>query len=148
MPSLGGSDPYDLARFSDAQDGMFEQACAELRAGRKVTHWMWFVFPQIKGLGLSATARRFAIRSLAEARAYLGHPLLGSRLTATTGLVLGVPDRTLHQIFGTPDDLKFRSSMTLFEVAAGRGCVFCEAIERMCGGSRDEATLALLAAEG
>ncbi len=146
MPGLSGSDPFDLARFVDAQEGVFEQACAELRAGRKVTHWMWFVFPQIAGLGQSAVSRRYAIRSLAEARGYLGHPLLGPRLTAATGLVLAVPGRTLYQIFGDPDELKFRSCMTLYEAAEEAGSVFGEAIERMCGGARDEATLALLTA--
>src|ERR1700753_2225748 len=103
-----------LDRFVDAQDGGYERALGELRAGRKTSHWMWFVFPQIKGLGFSAMARRYAIASLEEARAYLDHPILGDRLRDCTELVLLHRDSSARQIFGSPDDLKFHSSMTLF----------------------------------
>ncbi len=107
----------DLDRFVEAQDPLIARVRQELRAGRKQSHWMWFVFPQIAGLGFSPTARHYAIASLAEARAYLTHPVLGSRLVECTELVNGVEGRTVHQIFGSPDDMKFHSSMTLFALA-------------------------------
>ena len=135
---------YDLERFVTAQAGNFEQACAELAAGAKQSHWMWFMFPQLKGLGSSPTAQYFAIASLDEARAYLAHAVLGPRLEQATILVLDHASRPLRQIFGTPDDLKFRSSMTLFAQAAEPGSVYARALERMCGGA-DQATLRLLA---
>lgn len=136
-------DRYDLERFVTAQEGAFEQACAELAAGRKQSHWMWFIFPQMKGLGFSATAQYFGIASLEEAQSYLAHPVLGPRLEETTRLALGHAGTPLRQIFGTPDDLKFRSSMTLFAEAAKPGSVYAQALERMCGGV-DPATLRLL----
>ena len=111
-------DPYDLARFVQAQAGVFERVCAELAAGRKQSHWMWFIFPQLKGLGSSPTAERYGIASLEEARAYLAHPLLGKRLRSCTQLVNRVEGRTTQAIFGYPDYLKFRSCMTLFACAA------------------------------
>ena len=116
---------------------------AELRAGRKTSHWMWFVFPQLAGLGSSVMARRYAIGSLAEAAAYLAHPVLGARLRACASLVLAATDRTAHDIFGAPDDIKFRSSMTLFDAVAPRD-LFAAALERFFGGAPDPLTLALL----
>ncbi|MFD2183547.1 DUF1810 domain-containing protein [Rhodoplanes azumiensis] len=140
-------DPHDLARFVAAQDAVFDTALAELTAGRKRSHWMWFVFPQHRGLGRSPTAQLYGIGSLAEARAYLAHPLLGKRLVAATKTVLGAPAPSLHAIFGSPDDLKFRSSMTLFERAAPGTPVFAHALDRWCGGERDALTLDLIGSE-
>src|SRR3982751_6801214 len=108
------SDPHNLQRFVNAQDPVFDQVCSELRSGRKSGHWMWFIFPQIKGLGSSRTASEFAISTLAEATAYLKHPVLGVRLRQCCLIVTLLQDRSIDQIFGHPDDLKFRSSMTLF----------------------------------
>lgn len=138
-------DPYDLERFVEAQAPVFEQVRAELRQGRKRSHWMWFVFPQIAGLGRSEMARRFAISSRREAEAYLRHPVLGPRLRECTRLVNLVEGRPIERIFGAPDDLKFHSSMTLFaeivtEVASDDG-VFEEALRKYFGGKRDPATL-------
>ena len=135
------SDQYELKRFVDAQEGVYEQACAELRAGRKRSHWMWFVFPQIRGLGSSPTAVRFAISGMEEARAYLEHPVLGPRLRKCTGIVVGVEGRSVEEIFGYPDDLKFHSSMTLFAKAAAEAGVFGEALEKYFGGRMDRGTL-------
>src|ERR1051325_5916405 len=112
------SDPYDLQRFVDAQDRVYTRVVAELRAGRKTSHWMWFIFPQIAGLGSSPMAQRYAIGSLDEAKAYLAHPVLGDRLRACTAAVNGVTARSAHAIFGSPDDVKVRSSMGLFTRAA------------------------------
>ncbi|MDR5824964.1 DUF1810 domain-containing protein [Caballeronia sp. LZ043] len=138
------SDPYDLQRFVDAQSGVIEDVRAELAAGRKRTHWMWFVFPQIEGLGHSAMAQRYAIASCDEARAYLAHPVLGARLVELTRLVNGVQGRGVDAIFGYPDDLKFHSSMTLFARTADDPAVFDEALRRYFEGRADEATLARL----
>ena len=135
------SDQYELKRFVDAQEGVYEQACAELRAGRKRSHWMWFVFPQIRGLGSSPTAVRFAISGMEEARAYLEHPVLGPRLRKCTGIVVGVEGRSVEEIFGYPDDLKFHSSMTLFAKAAEEAGMFGEALEKYFGGEMDRGTL-------
>ena len=135
------NDRYELKRFVEAQDGVYEQACAELRAGRKRSHWMWFVFPQIRGLGSSPTAVRFAISGMEEARAYLEHPMLGSRLRECTGIVVDVEGRSVEQIFGYPDDLKFHSSMTLFAKAAEEAGMFGEALEKYFGGEMDRGTL-------
>ncbi|MGB7542018.1 MAG: DUF1810 domain-containing protein [Burkholderiales bacterium] len=132
------NDPHDLQRFVDAQAPVFEQVCAELREGRKRSHWMWFVFPQIKGLGHSETARRFAISSREEAEAYLQHPVLGPRLRECTRLVNLVEGRSIEQIFGHPDDVKFRSSMTLFAHVASGNPVFQEALQKYFGGKRDD----------
>ena len=137
------ADPHDLQRFIDAQSGTFDRACAELRDGRKTGHWMWFVFPQLRGLGHSAMSRRYAIASLTEARAYLGHPLLGARLAHCTRLVLD-SERSPAEIFGSPDDLKFHSCMTLFDRVADNPNVFGEGL-RLCGSGPDPATLRLLA---
>jgi uncharacterized protein (DUF1810 family) len=132
------NDPHDLQRFVDAQAPVFEQVCAELREGRKRSHWMWFVFPQIKGLGQSEAARRFAISSPEEAEAYLQHPILGPRLRQCTRLVNLVEGRSIEQIFGHPDDVKFRSSMTLFAHVASENRVFQEALQKYFGGKPDE----------
>ncbi|HTD95849.1 MAG TPA: DUF1810 domain-containing protein [Edaphobacter sp.] len=138
-------DRYNLQRFVDAQAEVFEQACSELREGRKRSHWMWFIFPQIRGLGSSSMAGKFAISSLAEARAYLDHVVLGPRLRECSRIVAGVEGRSVHDIFGYPDDLKFYSSMTLFTRAATENQVFMNALERYFGGKMDRMTLELLA---
>ncbi|HKV40203.1 MAG TPA: DUF1810 domain-containing protein [Blastocatellia bacterium] len=135
------NDPYDLQRFVDAQDRVFEQARAELRQGRKTSHWMWFIFPQIKGLGQSAMAHRFAISSLEEAVAYLEHQILGPRIRECTQLVNLVDGRTVREIFGSPDDLKFKSSMTLFAQAATDNQVFKAALQKYFGGKLDSLTI-------
>src|SRR5271170_5966328 len=135
-------DRFDLERFVEAQAGVYEQACTELRAGRKRTHWMWFVFPQIRGLGSSEMALRYAISGLEEARAYLEHPILGPRLRECAGIVVGVEGKTVEEIFGDPDDLKFHSSMTLFAKASAIGAgVFGDVLKRYFGGEIDRGTL-------
>ena len=135
-------DPYDLQRFVAAQDagGTYQRAAAELRAGRKTSHWMWFIFPQIAGLGYSPTARTYAITSLAEARAYLAHPVLGPRLTESAAILAGLADRTAEQIFGEVDALKLCSSMTLFMRAAPAEPVFRQVLDQYFGGIPDSAT--------
>jgi uncharacterized protein (DUF1810 family) len=132
---------FDLSRFLDAQAPVIEGAMEELRRGRKTSHWMWFVFPQIAGLGRSSIAQFYAIGSLDEAKAFARHPVLGPRLMHCTQLVNAVAGRSAHEIFGSPDDVKFRSSMTLFERAADDPRPFAEAIDRFFDGTRDEATL-------
>lgn len=138
-------DPFDLQRFVKAQDPVFATVLEELRAGHKRSHWMWFIFPQLRDLGRSATAQFYGIASMDEVRAYLAHPILGPRLAQATEAALSVQGRTLHEIFGSPDDLKFRSSMTLFaQAAAEDGDLYRKALDRYCGGQPDEATLKLL----
>lgn len=139
-------DDWNLQRFVDAQGPVWHSVLAELQAGRKRTHWMWFVFPQLAGLGRSSTARFYGLSGLDEARAYLAHPLLGPRLTqCTEALLAAAPACTAHDIFGSPDDLKLRSCLTLFDLAAeGRG-PFHPVLARFYAGAPDEATLALLA---
>lgn len=134
------SDPYNLQRFVDAQDGVYANVRAELTAGRKRSHWMWFIFPQIAGLGFSAMAQRFAIGSRAEALAFLAHDVLGPRLIECTGLVMSVTGKTIHDILGSPDDLKFRSSLTLF-AAVSDNPLFTDAIAKYFAGAKDQATL-------
>ncbi len=142
------ADPFGLARFVTAQAPVFETALGELEAGRKRSHWMWFVFPQLRGLGRSPTAKVYGLGSLDEARAYLDHPVLGPRLKRCTRAVLDGAGASLAAIFGTPDDMKFRSSMTLFDLAAGAdGTLYRRALDRFCGGQPDEATLALLGSD-
>lgn len=141
------SDPFDLERFVLAQKPVMAEVQRELRAGRKQTHWMWFVFPQLRALGRSTTAQHYGIKSLAEARAYLAHPLLGSRLLECTGLVQAIERRTVHEIFGSPDDLKFRSSMTLFAAANPAVTVFARALAKYFGGVPDRMTADLLASD-
>ena len=133
-------DPFDLQRFVNAQVPVIDAVLSELHAGQKQTHWMWFVFPQIAGLGSSPMAVNYAIGSPAEARAYLVHPVLGERLRECVGLVVAA-GRPLADIFGHPDDFKFRSCMTLFAAVAPDEGVFVEALDRCCGGARDRATL-------
>ncbi len=141
-------DRFDLERFVTAQAPVFDTALAELQSGRKRTHWMWFVFPQLRGLGFSPTAQFYGIGSIEEARGYLAHPLLGPRLIRCTRTVLESNTGSLHDIFGSPDDLKFRSSMTLFEsLAEGANSVFAQALQRWCAGERDARTLELIASE-
>lgn len=138
----------DLDRFVAAQKSVYAQALAELVAGRKRTHWMWFVFPQLTGLGSSAMAERYALASLGEARAFLDHPLLGARLRECTHAVNAHVGRTALEIFGSPDDLKFCSPMTLFEAAAANeGEEFARALDGFYSGRRDATTLRLLAAQ-
>jgi uncharacterized protein (DUF1810 family) len=135
------SDEFGLQRFVDAQARNYDQALAELRRGRKTSHWMWYVFPQIAGLGASAMAQTYAIGSLAEARAYLAHPVLGARLRDCVAATLAVQGRTAHEIFGSPDDLKVRSSLTLFVQAAPDEPLFREALAKSFDGEPDPRTL-------
>lgn len=137
-------DAFRLERFVEAQEPVYEQVCAELRAGRKRSHWMWFIFPQIRGLGQSPTAQFFAIRSRAEAVAYMKHAVLAARLRECTALVNAVEGRGVGEIFGFPDDLKFRSSMTLFAEVAPEEGVFRQALEKYFEGLPDERTVELL----
>lgn len=137
-------DPFNLQRFVDAQSSVYEQACSELRAGRKQGHWMWFIFPQMRGLGHSEMANTFGISALDEAKAYLAHPVLGPRLRECTRLANAVNGRSIEQVLGYPDDLKFHSSMTLFAQAAPKEQVFTDALEKYFTGGLDPATIALL----
>ena len=137
-------DPYNLQRFVEAQQPVYQNVVAELYRGCKRTNWMWFVFPQIGGLGHSAMARQFSLNSLAEAKAYLEHPLLGSRLRECCRLVAAVDNRSIDEIFGSPDNLKFRSSMTLFALATADNQVFKDCLEKYFSGAADPATLARL----
>ncbi len=138
-------DPFDLQRFVNAQESVFATALEELQDGRKRSHWIWFIFPQLRGLGRSAAAEFYGIASLDEARAYLAHPVLGPRLERATRAVLATQGRTLHAIFGSPDEMKFHSSMTLFALAADEATtLYREALARYCNGRMDEATLTLL----
>jgi uncharacterized protein (DUF1810 family) len=135
------SDPFDLQRFVDAQAPVYEQVLREMRAGRKTSHWMWFVFPQVAGLGYSAMAQRYAISSGDEAIAYVDHPVLGPRLRECTAIVNAIEGRTAHQVFGSPDDVKFRSCMTLFAECAPQPDVFREALDKYFAGDPDPLTL-------
>ncbi len=137
-------DPYDLQRFLDAQRESYLQAQLELRAGRKDSHWMWYIFPQIKGLGASSMAQKYAISSLDEAKAYLGHSLLGHRLEECTMLVTAVQGRSIEDIFGYPDHLKFHSSMTLFAHAANDKQIYMEALKKYFRAEFDQQTIARL----
>jgi uncharacterized protein (DUF1810 family) len=138
------ADPYDLARFVDAQASAHAKALAELRAGRKLTHWMWFVFPQVAGLGTSSMSQRYAIGSLDEARAYLAHPVLGPRLRECAGAVLSHPDETARDIMGSPDDAKLCSSMTLFALADPAEPIFQQVLDTFFAGRRDPRTVQAL----
>jgi uncharacterized protein (DUF1810 family) len=137
-------DPFDLRRFVRAQDAVIDSVRDELGAGRKRSHWMWFVFPQIAGLGRSAMAQRYAVSSLSEARAYLAHPVLGPRLRECSELVLATEGRTIHEILGAPDELKFCSSMTLFLAADPAQDVFRACLDKYFAGQADPATLACI----
>ena len=141
----GAEDPHDLSRFVQAQAGVYEQALAEIRGGRKRSHWMWYIFPQIDGLGSSPTAKRYAIKSRAEAEAYLAHPVLGSRLVECAAAAAAVPGpASALDVFGSPDDRKLRSSATLFACVSPDGSVFDRVLGRYFRGERDPATLRLL----
>jgi uncharacterized protein (DUF1810 family) len=140
------SDPFELVRFVEAQDDVLDEVRAQLSAGRKTSHWMWYVFPQIAGLGFSMMAQGYAIRGRDEALAYLAHPVLGPRLRELTALVTAAPDRSANEIFGSPDDLKFRSCVTLFAAVAPQDPVFRRALVRFYGGQDDQRTLDLLGA--
>jgi uncharacterized protein (DUF1810 family) len=142
---MGSVDSYDLERFVTAQAPVIDTVLDELKNGQKQTHWMWFIFPQLQELGYSSMAKFYGIGSLEEARAYLAHPVLGQRLKLCVETVLQIEGRSLHAIFGSPDDMKFNSCMTLFATAAGdEDHIFLQAIERYCDGNMDERTLALL----
>ena len=134
-------DPFDLKRFVRAQESDYRRALEEIAAGRKRSHWMWYIFPQFAGLGLSSTSRHYAIGSLDEARAYLAHPILGPRLIECAGATLTVEGRSAHDIFGSPDDMKLRSSATLFALVSPEDSVFQRVLERYFDGKRDERPL-------
>ena len=138
------ADPYDLERFVAAQEPVWDRVRAELARGRKASHWMWFVFPQLAGLGSSSTARAYAVSGLDEAQAYLAHPVLGPRLREAAELAAAVEARTASEVFGYPDDLKLRSSMTLFARAAPQDPVFTAVLDRYFGGDPDQRTIELL----
>ena len=144
--SVDSIDPYDLARFVRAQETMYNRALAEIRNGSKQSHWMWFIFPQFEGLGFSSTSRRYAIKSLAEARAYLSHPVLGPRLIECAEAALGIKGRSALEIFDSPDDMKLRSCATLFASVTPAGSVFHRLIEKFFEGKCDQKTLRLLGA--
>lgn len=146
--SSGKADPYDLARFVHAQEHDFEQALTEIRGGRKRSHWMWYVFPQFAGLGVSATSQRYAITSAAEAEAYLRHSVLGPRLLASVQAALDIEGRSMSDVFGYPDDMKLRSSATLFASVSPPGSLFEQLLARHFGGEADEKTLRLLGRQG
>jgi uncharacterized protein (DUF1810 family) len=137
-------DPYDLARFVQAQERDYEQALSEIRSGRKQSHWMWYIFPQFEGLGRTSTSMRYAIKSAAEAAAYLRHPVLGPRLLEIARAALAVEGKSASEIFGSPDDLKLRSCATLFASVSPAGSVFEQLLDRYFSGEPDHRTLALL----
>ena len=139
-----GADPYDLARFVRAQEPDYDQALSEIRGGRKRSHWMWYIFPQFDGLGVSSTSRQYAIKSVAEAEAYLRHSVLGPRLLESVQAVLGVEGRSALEVFGSPDDMKLRSCATLFACVSPAGSVFEQLLDRYFGGERDDKTLRLI----
>lgn len=142
---MSPDDPFDLQRFVVAQASVYETALKELHDGRKQSHWMWFIFPQLRGLGHSSRAKFYGIASLDEARAYLTHPLLGSRLILCTTVVLEIEEPSLYTIFGSPDDRKFRSCMTLFSMVLSEpDNPFRQALDRWCNGIPDQRTLALI----
>jgi uncharacterized protein (DUF1810 family) len=145
-PNREQADPFNLARFTGAQEAVYPRALAEIRGGAKRSHWMWFIFPQIDGLGFSSTAKHYAIKSVEEARQYLAHLVLGPRLRECAEAVLAVEGRSASQIFGSPDDLKLKSCMTLFESVAGRASVFGQVLDKYYQGKRDTRTQEILAA--
>jgi uncharacterized protein (DUF1810 family) len=138
------SNTIDLSRFTTAQESIYDSVLAELRNGRKRTHWMWYIFPQLDGLGFSATSKYYAIKSIEEARQYLNHPVLGKRLLECAETVLAVEGRSVAEIFGYPDDLKLKSSMTLFAYVAAPGSVFARILDKYFNGEQDTLTLQLL----
>jgi uncharacterized protein (DUF1810 family) len=142
--AAGREDPFNLRRFASAQHGVYGRALAELKKGEKRSHWMWFIFPQIDGLGCSTTTKHYAIKSMEEARQYLSHPVLGARLVECTEAVLAVEGRTASEIFAPPDDMKLRSSMTLFASAADGPSAFGRVLEKYFDGGPDTRTLQIL----
>ena len=138
------NDPYGLSRFIEAQDADYEQALAEIRSGRKRSHWMWYVFPQFTGLGSSPTSMHYAIKSRDEAEAYLSHPIIGRRLVECAEAVLQIRDRSAFEVFGSPDDMKLRSSATLFASVSAEGSVFHRLIDQYFDGRRDDRTIELM----
>jgi uncharacterized protein (DUF1810 family) len=142
--SSSAGDPHDLNRFVRAQEHDFDQAIAEIRNGRKQSHWMWYIFPQFDGLGFSSTSKRYSIKSIVEAKAYLDHPVLGRRLIECSQAVLNVAGRSAHEIFGSPDDMKLKSCATLFATVSPEGSVFDQLIDKYYRGERDSKTLELL----
>jgi uncharacterized protein (DUF1810 family) len=138
---MADNDPYSLSRFINAQETIFEVVLAELGSGQKRSHWMWFIFPQIEGLGHSPTSRYYAIKSLDEAWEYLNHPILGTRLVECAEILLGFEGKTAAEIFGFPDDLKLKSSMTLFACAAKANSIFDRVLEKYFDGKQDKNTL-------
>ncbi len=136
-------DPYDLRRFTKAQRNTYDRVLAELRNGKKQTHWMWYIFPQIDGLGHSATSRRYAIKSIEEARQYLNHPVLGKRLLECVKVILAIEGRSISEIFGDPDDMKLKSSMTLFTCIPNSPSVLFRVLDKYFNGNRDVKTLQL-----
>ena len=144
MESTDAGDPYDLVRFVDAQDEDYEQALAEIRSRRKRSHWMWYVFPQFEGLGFSSMSRHYSVKSVAEARAYLAHPVLGRRLVECAEATLGIEGLSALEIFGFPDDMKLRSCATLFAFVSPEGSVFHQIIDKYFRGERDDKTLRLI----
>jgi len=144
MNDFSKVDLFDWARFVSAQEQDYQKALSELKNGRKETHWIWYIFPQIDGLGVSSIAQNYSIKSLEEANAYLSHPVLGPRLVECAEALCGVDGKTAREIMGSPDDLKLKSSMTLFELADESLAVFSQVLEKYYGGVRDEKTISLV----
>lgn len=143
--NVGRNDPFDLNRFTSAQEGVYNSVLAELKSGRKRTHWIWFIFPQIEGLGHSSTSIYYAVKSIEEARRYLDHPVIGARLVECAEAVLAVEGRSVSDIFGYPDDMKLKSSMTLFaSVREDPHSVFVRVLDKYFHGERDDRTLQIL----
>jgi uncharacterized protein (DUF1810 family) len=142
--SRSSDDPYDLCRFVRAQEDTYQQALSEILSGQKRSHWMWFIFPQIDGLGFSSTSRLYGIKSVDEARAYLGHSILGPRLRTCAETLLGVQGRSASEIFGSPDDAKLKSCATLFASVSGPDSVFKRVLDKYFGGESDDKTLKIL----
>jgi uncharacterized protein (DUF1810 family) len=142
--TMSGDDPFQLHRFIKAQEGVYDRVLEELRDGQKQSHWMWFIFPQIDGLAQSTTSKYYAIKSIEEAQRYLDHPVLGTRLVECTETVLAIAGRSISQIFGYPDDMKLKSSMTLFASVASTHSVFIRILDKYFNGERDGKTLQLL----
>lgn len=142
------NDPYDLNRFMQAQQNDYERALFEVKSGQKRSHWMWYIFPQFDGLGFSPTSKRYSIKSLAEAKAYLNHPILGSRLLECAKAVLSVEGKSAYEIFGSPDDMKLRSCATLFAHVSPAGSVFEQVIDKFFQGERDPKTIHLIKIAG
>ncbi len=141
---MSDQDPYDLQRFLNAQENVYERALSEIKSGRKRSHWMWFVFPQVEGLGTSSTSRRYAIRSVAEAKAYLDDPLLGPRLLESAKAALAAQTSSASELFGSPDDMKLRSCATLFASVSSEGSIFSRLINKYFDGKPDQRTLQLI----